>query len=725
MPAWIQAVAADYSRYIYSALIYDGDSGFQPRGLAVDRTGRVHLTGPAGRFFPTTPGAFQPSPGGTFGSGVVVKIAPDGSRFEAATYFGNQETRPAAIGVDRAGNVYVAGEAAAGLPTLNAVQATHAGGTDAFVARLDPTLSLLSFSTYLGGSGHDAADMLALDASDNVYVAGRAPSTNFPLENAVSPEAGEPGSSFVAQLPSDGRSLVYSTYLGRVGSFLDGLAVTATGTAYVGGSFIARLQPSEVRVFITNPAEGTVVSGVRTADVWAESYVGTSNAFTLSVGSTVLATGTAGNHATLTWDSRRLLDGPQTLLATVRDSRGVVGTARRSVVVRNGTSGAPGAAFTAPAAGATLGGTVTVGMAATSVNGTPIIFTLGVDGAQVFTATGTSTTASFAWNTTGVANGAHTLTLTVRDGAGRTGSATRSVTVSNTAGGGGGTLKVFITSPAAGATVRGRIWSDVWVEGAAAGTRVFTLSAGGAQLASVGNTGNHVTLAWDSTRVPNGTQTLTATVRDAAGKTGTATRAFNVQNTGGTPTGLTAAFTAPAAGAAVSGTTTVGMSATGASGTPIAFTLTVDGASVFSTSGTASTASYAWNTAGLGSGTHTLGLTVRDGAGRTATATRTVTVAGTSGGGTFEVFITQPAGGATVRGTVWFTVWSESPASGAKTYTLTEGGRTLATASGGNGPVSLAWPTTTADNGTRRPTVTVRDAGGASGTAAVGVTVAN
>ena len=47
-----------------------------------------------------------------------------------------------------------------------------------------------------------------------------------------------------------------------------------------------------------------------------------------------------------------------------------------------------------------------------------IFYTLTVDGAQVFTAAGTATTATFAWNTTTVADGAHTLGLTVRDGAG-------------------------------------------------------------------------------------------------------------------------------------------------------------------------------------------------------------------------------------------------------------------------------------------------------------------
>jgi hypothetical protein len=367
-------------------------------------------------------------------------------------------------------------------------------------------------------------------------------------------------------------------------------------------------------------------------------------------------------------------------------------------------------------------------MSETGASGTPITFTLAIDGTQAYTTSGTATSASFNWNTTGATSGPHTLALTVRDGAGRTATATRNVTV-----GGGGTLKAFITSPAAGATVNGTVWSDVWVEGAAAGTRTFTLAIGGVTLVSTTDSSNHVTLPWDSTRVANGTQTLVATVRDAAGNSGSTTRAFNVQNAGGgtAPPPLAASFTAPAEGATVAGTVTVGMSASGASGTPIAFSLTVDGTQVFATSGAATTASFSWNTASVGDGAHTLRLTVQDGAGRSATATRGVTVQNATPpppppGGPIGVFITQPRNGDTVRGVVWFTIWIEGAAAGSKTYTLSEGGRTLATTTTtSSGPVSIPWSTTAADNGARTPTIGVRDSAGATGSGSINVTVAN
>ena len=554
-PAFVAAIAADTSHFIYFVEFVEGGERFQPTALAVDRTGAAYVFGGAGTEFPTTSGAYQPT---TIAStAALAKIAPDGSTLVYATYFGNGGIFPSGVAVDGEGNAYITGGAAAGLPTLNALQPTFGGGaTDAFVARFDATGSSLLFSTSLGGSGDDEAGGLALDSSANIYVAGIARSSNFPQISPLPAQQGAPVSSFVAQLTSDGRSLVYSTYFADSNTYLRDVAASATGTAYVtgttfstayptvrptqatygggnGDAFVAKLEPSSVRVFITSPGEGATVTGTVWTDVWAENYVGTSNTFTLSIGNTVLATGTAGNHATLAWDSRKVADGTQTLTATVSDSAGHVGSSTRAFVVKNGTTSSLAAAFTSPAASATVSGTVTVGMSETGASGTPITFTLTVDGTQVFTATGTATTASFAWNTTTVIDGAHTLGLTVRDGAGRTVTATRGVTVANGGGAGGGTLKVFITSPAAGATVSGTVWSDIWVEGAGAGTRTFTLSIGGVTLAGGTDSSNHVTLPWDSTRVANGTETLVATVRDASGNSGSTTRAFNVQNAGG------------------------------------------------------------------------------------------------------------------------------------------------------------------------------------------------
>ena len=76
---------------------------------------------------------------------------------------------------------------------------------------------MLEYSTYLGGSGWDEGQSIAVDSSGNAYVTGYTRSTNFPTNNAYQGTYGGSGDAFVAKLSATGNSLVYSTYLGGSG----------------------------------------------------------------------------------------------------------------------------------------------------------------------------------------------------------------------------------------------------------------------------------------------------------------------------------------------------------------------------------------------------------------------------------------------------------------------------------------------------------------------------
>ena len=123
-------------------------------------------------------------------------------------------------------------------------------------------------------------------------------------------------------------------------------------------------------------------------------------------------------------------------------------------------------------------------------------------------------------------------------------------------------------------------------------------------------------------------------------------------------------------------------------------------------------------------GAHTLTLTVQDGGGRTATATRNVTVQPPP---TVRVFITQPgADGATVSGTTWFTIWIENAAAGNKTYTMSVDGTVVGTTNTtSNGPVSMPWMTNGTTNAIHSVTISVGNSAGGSGQAVRVVNVAN
>ncbi len=169
-----------------------------------------------------------------------------------ATYLGGSNNEGArGLGLDSAGNVYLAGNTTStNLPVVAPYQANFGGmtanvmGGDAYVAKYSPAGALI-YLTYLGGSGDDTASALAVDSAGNVYVTGCTTSSDFPTLNAYQSHfAGLGGSSylrtgdaFVTKLSAAGNKLVYSTFLG--GSRDDAgtaIAIDSTGAAYITGA---------------------------------------------------------------------------------------------------------------------------------------------------------------------------------------------------------------------------------------------------------------------------------------------------------------------------------------------------------------------------------------------------------------------------------------------------------------------------------------------------------
>jgi hypothetical protein len=100
---------------------------------------------------------------------------------------------------------------------------------------IDP---VLSYSTYLGGSGYDIGYAIAVDNAGNAYVTGTTGSANFPTTTgALQATYGGNDDVFVTKLNRTGTAVVYSTYLG--GASYDygyAIAVDNAGNAYVTGT---------------------------------------------------------------------------------------------------------------------------------------------------------------------------------------------------------------------------------------------------------------------------------------------------------------------------------------------------------------------------------------------------------------------------------------------------------------------------------------------------------
>lgn len=210
--------------------------------VTLDQSGNAYVIGDTkSTNFPLAGAApLQSLHRGGDGDGFVTKLNAAGTGLVYSTYLGGTGLDYGdSIAVDTAGSAYVTGEtSSADLPaSAGAYQRTSGGGSDVYVAKLNPSGSGLAYLTYLGGSANDQSLKLVLDSANNAYVTGATNSVNFPTRNAFQPTQGGGGDdAFVTKLSAAGDALVYSTYLG--GSGRDGgtgLAVDAQGNAYVGG----------------------------------------------------------------------------------------------------------------------------------------------------------------------------------------------------------------------------------------------------------------------------------------------------------------------------------------------------------------------------------------------------------------------------------------------------------------------------------------------------------
>jgi hypothetical protein len=184
-----------------------------------------------------------------------------------ATYLGGGDTEQGlALAIHPiTGRVYVAGQTrSTNFPgTAGGAQIALGGGIDAFVARLNASLTALDQATYLGGSDSDIAFAVAIHpTTGDVYVAGQTMSTNFPATagGAQATNGVFSLAAFVAHLNSALTTLHQATYFGGGTTSAHALAIhPTTGDVYAGGSTIFSVLPGTAGG--AQPASGGGVDG--------------------------------------------------------------------------------------------------------------------------------------------------------------------------------------------------------------------------------------------------------------------------------------------------------------------------------------------------------------------------------------------------------------------------------------------------------------------------------
>ncbi|WP_321472783.1 SBBP repeat-containing protein [uncultured Paludibaculum sp.] len=269
-----------------------GDRYDDATAVAVDPNGFIYVAGESeSRDIPVTPVGGKPLTSAVF-KAYLTKYRPEGKEvLWRAQIGGSSNTVAHAVVLDKDGNIYVAGTTGArDLPLLNPIQDKQPGLNICFVMKFDPAGTLL-FSTYFGGERNEEGLALALDSVGNLYLAGRASSTQLPVKNALQPQISGGGQdAFIAKITPD-YQLAYATYLGG-NSGTDNIYAMAIGpddSLYVAGETMSTAMATE-NAYITQPQSySSFVARVKPEGDGLEyfTYVGWKGGYTKVQGLTV------------------------------------------------------------------------------------------------------------------------------------------------------------------------------------------------------------------------------------------------------------------------------------------------------------------------------------------------------------------------------------------------------------------------------------------------------
>ncbi len=250
---------------------YLGDTGDDSsRDMTLDASGNVYITGSTNSTAAiATTGTHQTTISDSFDA-FVAKFNTDGVR-QWSTYLGGSDNDFGQnIALDNQGNVFIAGASNSndGLATSGTYQPANSGGGDGFLVKFDHN-GIRLWGTFLGGSGFEFANALAIDNAGNAYVSGWTLSTDVVGSPGThQPTFGGDQDAFLAKFDANGNGLWW-TFFGDIGEetglqlaitndnnvLLSGWASSATNiatpgafqTTYAGGTadaFLAQFNPN-------------------------------------------------------------------------------------------------------------------------------------------------------------------------------------------------------------------------------------------------------------------------------------------------------------------------------------------------------------------------------------------------------------------------------------------------------------------------------------------------
>ncbi|MDP8235631.1 MAG: SBBP repeat-containing protein, partial [Candidatus Erginobacter occultus] len=182
--AYICNLDSNGSSLIFST--YLGGTGEDTgKAITVTDSGVTYLTGETKSDDFPTQGAYQSARAGS--QDAFITLFSTAGNLLISTYLGGAagDSSGGGIALNADGHqVWLTGSTSSPFfPTVDPYQARHGGGTDAFIARFSPGLSILYYSTFLGGASTDEGRGI-VSSGESVFITGVTSSINFPTRNA-------------------------------------------------------------------------------------------------------------------------------------------------------------------------------------------------------------------------------------------------------------------------------------------------------------------------------------------------------------------------------------------------------------------------------------------------------------------------------------------------------------------------------------------------------------
>lgn len=174
---FVAKVSSSGSTLIYSTFF---DEGLNM--IAAEPAGTVIVAGPTSKqAFPVTSGAYRT----TYSNGetYITRLNPSGTAISASTFLGGSSGEDlTSLRIDSSGSIYVAGVTnSSDFPATTSLLNGMTAPGNAFLTKLNPSLTQVVFSTLIGGGGFDKFTHIDLDPTGAIHAIGFTTSVDFPV----------------------------------------------------------------------------------------------------------------------------------------------------------------------------------------------------------------------------------------------------------------------------------------------------------------------------------------------------------------------------------------------------------------------------------------------------------------------------------------------------------------------------------------------------------------